>query len=37
LPSTGCAADPVPGAQLNPVNWARDVNVREIQAANGGG
>ena len=31
------ACNPVPGANLNPVNWARNVNVREIQAANGGG
>jgi hypothetical protein len=29
--------NPVPGANLNPANWARNVNVREIQAANGGG
>ena len=29
--------NPVPGAALNPVNWARNVNVREIQASNGGG
>jgi hypothetical protein len=27
--------NPVPGANLNPVNWARNVTVREIQAANG--
>jgi hypothetical protein len=36
-PPADCGANPVPGAQLNPVNWARNVNVREIQAANGGG
>jgi hypothetical protein len=29
------ACNPVPGANLNPVNWARNVNVHEIQAANG--
>ena len=29
------ACTPVPGANLNPDNWARNVNVREIQAANG--
>ena len=34
-PPAGC--NPVAGANLNPVNWARDVNVHEIQAANGGG
>ena len=34
-PPANC--NPVPGADLNPVNWARNVNVREIQAANGGG
>jgi hypothetical protein len=34
-PPAGC--NPVPGAALNPANWARNVNVREIQAANGGG
>jgi hypothetical protein len=34
-PPAGC--NPVPGAALNPVNWARNVNVREIQASNGGG
>jgi hypothetical protein len=28
---------PVPGAALNAVNWARNVNIHEIQAANGGG
>ena len=36
-PPAGCGANPVPGAQLNPVNWARNVNVHEIQSANGGG
>src|SRR5262249_14299291 len=36
-PPADCGANPVPGAQLNPVNWARNVNVHEIQAANGGG
>ena len=36
-PPAGCGGNPVPGAQLNPVNWARNVNVHEIQAANGGG
>jgi hypothetical protein len=34
-PPAGCT--PVPGADLNPVTWARNVDVREIQAANGGG
>jgi hypothetical protein len=34
-PPGGGAANPVPGAQRNPVNWARNVTVREIQAANG--
>ena len=34
-PPAGC--NPVPGAALNPVTWARPVNVREIQASNGGG
>jgi hypothetical protein len=34
-PPANC--NPVPGANLNPANWARNVNVREIQAANGGG
>jgi hypothetical protein len=34
-PPANCT--PVPGADLNPVNWARNVNVHEIQAANGGG
>ena len=34
-PPADCNA--VPGANLNPANWARNVNVREIQAANGGG
>lgn len=29
------ACTPVPGADLNPVNWARNVNIHEIQAANG--
>jgi hypothetical protein len=29
--------NPVPGAALNLVNWARNVNIHEIQAANGGG
>jgi hypothetical protein len=29
------ACNPVPGATLNPVNWARNVTVHEIQAANG--
>ena len=29
--------NPVPGADLNPVNWARNVNIREIQSANGSG
>jgi hypothetical protein len=28
---------PVPGAALDPVNWARNVNIHEIQAANGSG
>jgi hypothetical protein len=32
-PPAACNA--VPGANLNPVNWARNVNVHEIQAANG--
>jgi hypothetical protein len=31
------ACNPVPGAAFNPVNWARNVNIHEIQAANGGG
>ena len=31
------AVDPVPGAALDPVNWARNVNIHEIQAANGSG
>jgi len=30
-------AEPVPGAALDAVNWARNVNIHEIQAANGGG
>jgi hypothetical protein len=34
-PPAGC--NPVPGAALNAVNWARNVNIHEIQAANGGG
>jgi hypothetical protein len=34
-PPTAC--NPVPGAALNAVNWARNVNIHEIQAANGGG
>jgi hypothetical protein len=34
-PPANCT--PVPGANLNPANWASNVNVREIQAANGGG
>jgi hypothetical protein len=34
-PPAGC--NPVPGAALDPVNWARNVNIHEIQAANGGG
>jgi len=34
-PPANCA--PVPGADLNPANWARNVNVHEIQAANGAG
>ena len=29
------ACNPVPGANLNPVNWNRNVVVHEIQAANG--
>jgi hypothetical protein len=29
--------NPVPWAALNPVNWARNVNIHEIQAANGSG
>ena len=29
--------NPVPGAALDPVNWARNVNIHEIQAANGSG
>ena len=29
--------NPVPGAALDAVNWARNVNIHEIQAANGGG
>jgi len=29
--------NPVPGAALNAVNWARNVNIHEIQAANGSG
>ena len=32
-PPAACNA--VPGANLNPVNWVRNVNVHEIQAANG--
>jgi len=36
-PPAGCAANPVPGAAPNPVNWARNVTVHEIQAANGSG
>ena len=36
-PPAGCAATPVPGAALNPVNWARNVAVHEIQSANGPG
>jgi len=36
-PPAGCAANPVPGAALNPVNWARNVTVHEIQSANGPG
>jgi hypothetical protein len=31
------ACNPVPGANLNPDNWARNVTVHEIQAANGSG
>jgi hypothetical protein len=31
------ACNPVPGAALDAVNWARNVNIHEIQAANGGG
>ena len=31
------ACNHVPGANLNPANWARNVNVHEIPAANGGG
>ena len=31
------ACTPVPGADLNPVNWVHNVNVHEIQAANGTG
>jgi hypothetical protein len=31
------ACTPVPGAQLNPTVWNRQVNVKEIQAANGAG
>ena len=31
------ACNPVPGAALNAVNWARNVNIHEIPAANGGG
>lgn len=31
------ACNPVPGANLNPVNWNRNVAVHEIQAANGAG
>jgi len=34
-PPANCA--PVPGADLNPANWARNMNVHEIQAANGAG
>ena len=34
-PPTAC--NPVPGAAFNAVNWARYVNIHEIQAANGGG
>ena len=34
-PPANCT--PVPGAELNPVNWARNVTVHEIQAANGAG
>jgi hypothetical protein len=34
-PPAGC--NPVPGAALNAVNWARNVNIHEIQAANGSG
>jgi hypothetical protein len=32
-PPANCT--PVPGAELNPDNWARNVTVHEIQAANG--
>jgi hypothetical protein len=32
-PPAACA--PVPGADLNPVNWTRNVTVHEIQSANG--
>jgi hypothetical protein len=28
---------PGPRRRLDPVNWARNVNIHEIQAANGGG
>ena len=34
-PPANCT--PVPGADLNPANWARNVNVHEIQSANGTG
>lgn len=34
-PPANCV--PVPGANLNPVTWVRNVNVHEIQAANGTG
>jgi hypothetical protein len=34
-PPANCGDNPVPGAQLNPITWARDVIVHEIQAANG--
>jgi hypothetical protein len=36
-PPADCAANPVPGAQLNPITWTHNVTVREIQAANGTG
>jgi hypothetical protein len=34
-PPANCT--PVPGAALNPANWARNINVHEIQSANGAG